>query len=80
MFSFKLDSQFRNTVAIASSMCGLWLLGVAALTFIPADAGSQTVEGVVNFRHQPSGAIYAYHDATGQFTVYIRGTKRLSAP
>ena len=80
MFRFQLDSQFRNTAAIAGSMCGLWLLGVAALTLVPTDAGSQTAEGVVNFRHQASGAIYAYHDAAGQFTVYIRGTKRLSAP
>ena len=80
MFKKKPDKQLRATLAIVSTMSGLWLLGLAAMMLVPTDAGSPYAENDVNFRHQASGITYAYHDITGQFTVYIRGSQRLSAP
>ena len=80
MFVKKPDKQLRATLAIVSSMSGLWLLGVAALALVPSDAGTRHAEEFVNFRYQATGATYAYRDATGQFTVYVRGTQRISAP
>ena len=80
MFGKKSNKQLRSTLAIAISMSGLWLFGVVALTLIPANAGSRDAEQAVTFRHQATGVTYAYQDVTGRFTVYIRGTQRLSAP
>lgn len=80
MFVKQPDKQLRVTLAIISSMSGLWLLGVAVLTLVSSDAGTRDAARDVNFRHQATGATYAYQDATGQFTVYIRGTQRISAP
>lgn len=76
----KPDEQLRSTLAIASSMCGLWFLGVIALTLVPSDAGSRDAKEHVTFRHQAAGATYAYQDVSGQFTVYLRGTQRITAP
>lgn len=76
----KPDEQLRSTLAIASSMCGLWFLGVIALTLVPTHAGSRDAKEHVTFRHQAAGATYAYQDVSGQFTVYLRGTQRITAP
>ena len=80
MFGKTKDKQFHTTLAIASSMSGLWLLGVVALSLVPADDGSRKAADNLNFRHQASGATYAYQDVTGQFTVYVRGTQRMATP
>lgn len=80
MFVKKPDQRLRSTLAIAGSMSCLWFLGVIALTLVPSDAGSRDAGEPVTFRHQATGATYAYHDATGQFTVYIRGTQRIHTP
>ena len=80
MFRKRPDKQLRATLAIAGSMSVLWLLGVIALSLVPAQARSGHTEEAVSFRHQASGVTYAYQDVTGQFTVYIRGSQRLSAP
>ena len=80
MFRNKPDKQLRATLAIAVSMSSLWLLGVVALTLVPVNTGFRGSDNLVNFRHQATGATYAYQDATGQYTVYLRGTQRISAP
>ena len=80
MLSNKLDSERRSTLAIAGSMSGLWLLGVIALTLLPAAVGSRESDHSLSFRHQASGVTNAYQDVTGQFTVYIRGSQRLLTP
>ncbi len=80
MFGNGPDKQLRATLAIVISMSVIWLLGIVALTLVPSDVGSRDAEGPVNFRYQATGATYAYQDATGQFTVYIRGSQRISAP
>ena len=59
MFDNGLDKQLRATLAIASSMSGLWLLGVIALTLVPSDVGSRDAEGSVKFRYQATGVTYA---------------------
>ena len=74
------DKQLRATLAIASSMCGLWFLGVFALMLAPADSGSQYAKEPMNFRYQATGVTHAYQDVTGRYTVYIRGRQRISAP
>lgn len=78
MFVRKADKQLRSTLAIACSMFGLWFLGVIALTLVPSDAGSRNSKDHVTFRHQAAGATYAYQDVSGRFTVYLRGTQRIS--
>ena len=80
MFNKKSDKQLRTSLSIATTMSGLWLLGLAALTLAPADAGTGYAENTVNFYHQASVMTEAYQDVTGQFTIYIRGSKRLIAP
>ena len=80
MFNKKPDKQLRASLSIATTMSGLWLLGLAALTLAPADAGTGYAENTVNFRHQASGITDAYQDVTGRFTIYIRGSNRLFAP
>lgn len=72
------DKQLRATLTIAATLSGIWLAGVAALTLVPVSTGFRGSGNPVNFRHQASGATYAYQDATGRFTVYIRGTQRIS--
>ena len=74
------NKQLRATLAIASSMSGLWFLGVIALMLAPVDAGSQHAKDPVNFRYQVTGVTHAYQDITGRYTVYIRGWRRISAP
>ena len=70
MFDNGLDKQLRSTLAIISSMSGLWLLGVIALTLVPTVAGSRHSDDSVNFRYQATGVTYAHQDVTGQFTAY----------
>ena len=36
MLRKKPDKLLQETIAIASSMSGLWLIGVLALTFVPS--------------------------------------------
>ena len=76
MFGKMKDKQSHTTLAIVGSMSGLWLLGVVALSLVPADNSAANL----HFRHQASGATYAYQDVTGQFTVYVRGTQRMATP
>ena len=80
MFRNKPDKQLRATLAIAVSMSSLWLLGVVALTLVPVNTGFRSSDSPVTFRYQATGATYAYRDATGQYTVYLRGSQRISAP
>ncbi len=80
MFRIKPDKQLRATLTIFATMTGLWLLGVVALTLVPVNTGFRGSDSPVTFRHQATGATYAYQDATGQFTVYIRGSQRIPAP
>ena len=80
MFNIKPDKQLRATLAIAGSMCGLWLLGVTALALVPTDEGSQVEERSISFRYQATGVVYAYQDPTGQYTVYVRGSQRIATP
>lgn len=80
MFKFKPDKQLRATLAIVSSMGGLWLLGVTALALIPTDEGSQGEDRSISYRYQAAGVTYAYQDPTGQYTVYVRGTQRIATP
>ncbi len=77
MFRIKPDKQLRATLTIFATMTGLWLLGVVALTLVPVSNGFRGSDSLVKFRHQATGATYAYQDATGQYTVYIRGTRRI---
>ena len=79
MFRNKPDQQLRATLAIAGSMSGLWLLGVVALTLVPVNTGFQGSDSRVTFRYQATGATYAYQDATGQYTVYLRGLQRVAS-
>lgn len=78
VFAIMKDKQLRATLTIAATLSGIWLAGVAALTLVPVSTGFRGSGNPVNFRHQASGATYAYQDATGRFTVYIRGTQRIS--
>ena len=48
--------------------------------FGPAAAGTGYAEKTVLFRHQASAMTDANQDITGQFTIYIRGSKRLLVP
>ncbi len=80
MFRIKPDKQLRATLTIFATMTGLWLLGVVALTLVPVSNGFRGSDSLVKFRHQATGATYAYQDATGQYTIYLRGTQRISAP
>ena len=80
MFRIEKDNQLRVTLTIAATMNGLWLLGVTVLTLVPVSKGFRSSDSLVNFLHQATGATYAYQDATGQYTVYLRGTQRISAP
>ena len=80
VFGIKLDKQLRATLTIAATMSGLWLLGVTALTLVPAGPGFRGSDNPVTFRHRASGVTHAYQDATGRFTVYVRGTQRISEP
>lgn len=75
-----LKKERRSTLAIVGSMSGLWLLGVIALTLVPTETGARYNADSVSFRHKASGVTNAYQDVTGQFTVYIRGSQRLSTP
>ncbi len=52
MSRVKPDKQLRATFTIASSMSGLWLLGVVALALAPSGGGFPYAEGLVNFGHQ----------------------------
>ena len=52
MFRKKPDEQLRATLAIASSMSGLWLLGVVALALAPSGGAFPYAEGLVNFGNQ----------------------------
>ena len=80
MFNIKPDKQLHASLSIATTMSGLWLLGLAALTLVPADAGTGYAGMTMMFRHQASGMTEAYQDVTSQFTIYIRGSKRLLVP
>ncbi len=80
MFNIKSDKQLRATLAIAGSMGGLWLLGITALALIPANTGSQYEDRSISYRYQAAGAVYAYQDLTGRYTVYVRGTQRIATP
>ena len=80
MFGKSNDKQYNTTLSIVSAMSGLWLLGVFALSLVPTNDGSRESTDNLNFRHQAVGATYAYQDATGQFTVYVRGTQRIATP
>lgn len=35
MFTMKSDKQFRATVAIFSTMSGLWILGIVTMALVP---------------------------------------------
>ena len=52
MFRKEPDKQLRATLAIASSMSGLWLLGLVALALAPSGGGFPYAEGLVNFGYQ----------------------------
>ena len=80
MFNKKPHKPLRASLSIAATMSGLWVLGRAAMTLVPADAGMGYAEKTVVFRHQASGMTDAYQDVTGQYTIYIRGSKRLLVP
>ena len=77
MFKNGLDEQLRSTLAIFSSMSGLWLLGVIALGLAPSAAGSRDFAGSEPFHYKATGVTYAQQDVSGQFTIYIRGTQRV---
>ncbi len=79
MFRTKPDKQLRATLTIFATMTGLWLLGVVALTLVPVSNGFRGSDSPVNFRHQATGATYAYQDATGQYTVFLRGLQRIAS-
>ncbi len=79
VFRIKPDKQLRATLTIFATMTGLWLLGVVALTLVPVNTGFRGSDSPVTFRYQATGATYAYRDATGQYTVYLRGLQRLAA-
>ena len=80
MFRNKPDKQLRATLAIAGSMSSLWLLGVVALTLVPVNTGFRVSDSPMTVRYQATGATHAYQDATGQYTVYLRGSRRTTRP
>ena len=58
-------------------MFGLWGAGIGAMMLGSAYASHSNNDTVVaDYRQQPTDIIYAYQDATGQYTVYVQGIKR----
>jgi hypothetical protein len=59
-------------------MFGLWGAGLGAMILGSAYATQGAGDAVdrADYRQQPSGITYAYQDATGKYTVYVRGTRR----
>ena len=70
MFRKKPDKQLRATLAITSSMSGLWLLGIVALALAPSGGGFPYAEGLVNVGHQATslGGLFGTVDFQWMFT------------
>ncbi len=69
-----------SPVIVATFMTGLWLLGVFVLMLVSTYSGTGDAVNAAGYRHQATGTTYAYQDATGKFTVYIRGSRRTPFP
>ncbi|MFP6744889.1 MAG: hypothetical protein VCB77_06850 [Alphaproteobacteria bacterium] len=67
----------KDNVRGNKNSCDLWGAGIDAMMLGSAYASHSNNNTVVaDYRQQPTGITYAYQDATGQYTVYVRGTKR----
>ena len=63
----------RPTVLVASVMTGAWLVGVLALTLMPAPP--QEGAPVTAAYLDQSNASFAYQDPSGKFTVHVRTSR-----
>ena len=73
MIGGKRNRQSNSALVVTAFMTGLWLLGVSGLML---DSGLSTNDGSTVYRNYSTGNTYAYPDATGKFTVYLRGSRR----
>ena len=64
-----------SALVVAAFMTGFWLLGIGGLMI---GSGLSTDDGGTAYRNHSTGTTYAYQDATGKFTVYLRGSRRTS--
>ena len=73
----RIRSMF-GALIVPAFLFGISGLGIGAMMLGSAYASQNTGEGAdgSSFRQQPTGITYAYQDASGQYTVYLRGTKR----
>ena len=73
----QLQSVCRSLI-VPAFLFGVWGFGIGAMMLGSAYASQSngdTGHGA-DYRQQPSSITYVYQDASGKFTVYVRGTKR----
>ena len=76
MIGRKRSQSTGSAFVVAAFVSALWLVGLSALALVPAATGSSDDDVRAVYRHQATGTTYAYQDATGEFTVYVRGSWR----
>ncbi|MFP6742054.1 MAG: hypothetical protein VCD33_10600 [Alphaproteobacteria bacterium] len=73
----KIRSMIGTTI-VPAFLFGIWGFGIGAMMLGSAYASQCTAQDAdgSDYRQQPTCITYAYQDASGEYTVYLRGTKR----
>ena len=78
MFGETNNRSLIGALIVPAFLFGIWGFGIGAMMLGSAYASQGTGQDAdgAGYRQQPTGITYVYQDASGQYTVYLRGTKR----